>query len=139
MAKRKRDYKAEYARRKRTAQKAGYASEREYKRARKAVNTPRNASPISKPILIRQSPSAPLTIKQIRAANAKWSRQHSKRGTSHWNASASDSQARRYYDAFIGHENVIGPGANKAFNKSLRDYLVPEIMDSDEFENTYTL
>lgn len=87
MAKRKRDYKAEYRRRKELARSAGFGSVRQYRQERKRLSLPRQG---------KLSPTH-----AIRQENQAWSDEHSRVPNSRWNPNFDDERARRYYRAFV--------------------------------------
>lgn len=141
-ARRRRDYAAEYAARKRRAKAAGYRSEREYKQVRKALKTPRNASPISKPIAQvtgRSQLEDAADIRRMRRESAAWSRKHSKRDTSQYVKSMSDENVRRYWAATAGAGKYTGPGAQRKIVELWKDYLVIGIgaYSDSEFDSLY--
>lgn len=97
MARRKRDYKAEWAARKRRATAAGYRSVGEYSQARKKLGTPRNASPLPKRVTERVTK----TDGVIRRESKAWSDKHSRQSSSRYRASWDDEKVGRYYDTFV--------------------------------------
>lgn len=136
---RKRDHKAEYLARKRKAQRAGYASEREYKAARKTLGVPRNASPISRPIASTIDNSLSTKhIRYVRGQNAAWSRKHSYVSRSKFDKNMTDDQAERYYTAFV---EPITEGSRrgkaKERRKRIHDYLVPDYITETEWTQQY--
>ena len=86
MAKRKRDHKAEYARRKQLAKDAGLPSVRKYRAERKTLSLPRRT---------RLTPAS-----RYRVTNKAWSDEHSRLDTSKWHPSFDDEKNRRYHNAF---------------------------------------
>lgn len=136
MAKRVRDYKAEYATAKRRAKQAGYKSQREYKRARKALQLPRNVSPVPRRVIERIDPGVliPEGTKAIRTGNARWSNKHSRVPNSKWNPKWDDTRARAYHLAFV-LESKHGPEKLSR----LYDYLVAlyAMVTESEWEQNY--
>lgn len=139
MPRKQRDYKAEYQARKRKATQLGYTSEREYKRARKALATPRRQNPLPKAQALAISPTLSIPISRIRRASQRWSDAHSRVINSQYDPSMTDDQARRYWRAFV--EDIPGVGKSKSRQKEKRnrihDYLVPDIMDEKEWTGKY--
>lgn len=145
MARKKRDYKAEYAAAKRRAQSAGYKSEREYKAVRKALGTPRNAAPAPRRII---AAAAPETLNSA-AANARsmaslrreakaWSDRHSVRSTSRYTSRMTDEQVIRYHHAYV--ERIDGL-SRRSYQREKRarihDFLVPDFISDKEWKSTY--
>lgn len=142
MARKRRDYKAEYAARKRRAKAAGYRSEREYKRTRKALKTPRNASPVSRPIAEvtgREQLADAAEIRKMRREANAWSKRHSKQPSSAYVKSMSDENVRRYWLATVGASQYAGPGAQRKIVANWKDYLVNGIglYTASEFDSLY--
>lgn len=139
MARKKRDYKAEYQARKRKATQLGYKSEREYKRARKTLSTPRNQAPPAKEEATKLAPTLGISISRIRRESKRWSNKHSHVPNSKYRDSLTDDQARRYWRAFV--EDIPGVGRSKSRQKEKRnrihDYLVPDLIDEKEWTGKY--
>lgn len=130
MARKKRDYKAEYAAAKRRATQAGYKSEREYKTARKTLGVPRNASPIPKR-LYTQSTS------YKRVQSKAWSKAHSNRHTSSYRDIMTDDQVDRYWAAYVEDFDESGKAGKREKQRRIHDYLVPDILTETEWKGTY--
>lgn len=136
---RKRDHKAEYQARKRKALQSGYASEREYKAARKRLNVPRNASPISRPIAVTIDNTLSRDhMRYIRRQSARWSDKHSYVTRSRFGKNMTDDQVERYYKAFV---EPITEGSRRGKAKERRrrihDYLVPDYITEREWMQQY--
>lgn len=123
MARKTRDYKAEYAAAKRRATRAGYKSEREYKRVRKELALPPRTMPVPKRIL----EANPITA--LRRQSQAWSDAHSKRKNSRYRPSMPDAQVVKYHAAFV--EADISDAAKVA---RIKRYLVPDLMTEDEYD-----
>lgn len=144
MARRKRDYKAEYAASKRRATNAGYKSEREYRRVRKQLNLPPRTSPVPKRIIRNVRPEAinsgrtSSELSRLRREAKQWSDTHSLRKTSKYRDSMSDEEVRRYHRAFVQPVNE-GSRRERARERRRRiqEWLVPDFMDYDEWASKY--
>lgn len=130
MARRKRDYKAEYATRKAKAQKAGYKSVREYSRVRKDLALPRRSSPIPKRILSTEGNNP--RIARLRSESKRWSDKHSQRAHSRYRPELTDAQVERYWLAFVD-EPTNRTIAEREFEKRIRikKYLVPDFLPGE--------
>lgn len=132
---RKRDYKAEYARRKRLATQSGYKSVREYRKVRKELKIPRNASPVPRQVLSINTDKTVLQsahMRGLRAACKRWSDAHSRRRNSRYRDTFTDSQVERYYAAFV--EKIdYGTQRKTDFVKRMRikKFLMPEILATE--------
>ena len=131
MARKKRDYKAEYATRKARAQKAGYTGVRDYSKARKALKLPPRTSPIPKQILAREG-STP-SMARMRMECLLWSNAHSRRPHSEYSPSLTDVQVERYWLAYVDTPEGATP-AIVDFNKRIRikRYLVPDFLPGEK-------
>lgn len=135
MPRKQRDYKAEYAARKRRATSAGYKSVKEYSKARKTLGTPRNASPVPKRIARTESESLSRSFKRSEAR--EWSRKHSHRASSRYRESMTDAEVDRYHHTFVewieGSRREVG----KEKRSRIRQWLVPDWMTDQEWKSTY--
>lgn len=146
MARKKRDYKAEYAAAKRRATAAGYKSTREYTAVRKGLKLPPRTSPISKPIAEKITPgitatsvSANTALSRMRREAKKWSDVHSHSHRSRYSPSMSDDQLRKYHYAYV--EKVPKNSRRKMANEKrerIRQYLVPDYLNQSEWESKYS-
>lgn len=123
MAARKRDYKAEYARRKALAQSKGYTSVRQYRSARKSANIPRTAT----------LPPRLSDIARKRLESRAWSDKHSHRRNSRYRDSFTDAQVERYWRAYVEEIDLGNPRLTD-FEKRVRIYafLVPDFLKDEE-------
>lgn len=141
MARKKRDYKAEYAARKRNATRAGYKSVREYSRVRKEFNLPRGTAPVPRRIAERIQPnvSAPKVSRAQRLRNEAraWSRKHSHRHTSRYRPSMTDEEVEKYHHTFVEWIEGSRKEVGREKRRRIRDYLVPDHMDYDEWASKY--
>ena len=143
MPRRQRDYAAEYRRAKERATRAGYQSERQYKRARKALDLPRNAPiipvGIAAPKAAPAEPAYAAEMRRLRREAKRWSDRHSRVGNSRYRPSMTDDQVRRYHRAFV--EPPPGSPRGKPYKRAklarIRDYLVPDILDDREWDGKY--
>jgi len=117
-----RDYKAEYAAEKLRATRAGYKSQREYKRVRKELNLPPRTMPVPKRVLELN----PIT--RIRRENQRWSDEHSRRFNSRYQRTFTDDQAERYHAAFTDQENIPleGEQLDREIRRRIHRFLVPD-------------
>jgi len=145
MAKR-RDYAAEYAATKRRAQSAGYQSERQYRKARKAVQTPKRAMPIRRETLETLEPGAlergGAAIREDRAKRKKarkWSEKRSHEPTTRYSAKFPAEQVDAYIDTWVDKPKRHGPGAKRAHLDRMENYLVDvaKYMTRTEFNELY--
>lgn len=104
----KRDYAAEYARRKARAQRLGYGSVRGLKRARKTAGLSRSAPTPPRRQLAKTFPVISPSfipglsgIKQLRNESQRWSDLHSRKHISQYDDSWDDERVRRYHEAFV--------------------------------------
>ena len=146
---RKRDYKAEYQRRKQKAQQAGYKSERELKRARALQARKRSAAVIPKDVFRRRAPDLFQTFEhgrrdplyEKRRAAAQWSRDHSRQTHTKYKATMSNDALEKYWRAFVEPLNRFS-GVGKRNRKQrkierLHDYMVPLVMSEEEWQERY--
>jgi hypothetical protein len=118
MARKPRDHKAEYQRRKEIAAKAGLPSVRKYKATRKTLALPRAQS---------------FSIKSVRRAGVVWSANHSRVANSRYRRHFTDDEAIAYYRAFV----IKGGNNNEKLNR-LHDYLVGKgLITEDEWLANY--
>lgn len=148
MARKRRDYKAEYAASKERATRAGYKSVSEYRSVRKALRLPPRTSPVPKRILEAQpgntvsgATANANRMARLRRASRAWSDAHSKVANSRYSPRFSDAQVERYYAAFVDKEI---PGKNRQERKAskadrLRQFLYPDFLTKDEWEQHYRL
>jgi len=123
MARKQRDYKAEYRAAKLRATRAGYKSEREYKRVRRELALPRRAMPVPKRIL----QANPVVAR--RRESQRWSDEHSRRRNSRYSPSMSDADAERYWLAFVE------PGiVDSEKHRRLKAFLVPLRVAPDDWD-----
>ena len=143
MARKPRDYKAEYARSKARAKSLGYRSQREYKRTRANV---RAANPefTSRTKLPPKSEVSALfgevfsSVSRLRREAEEWSNKHSHSPRSAYKPSMTDAQVRKYHRAFVEKPDTGSRRRNKKQKmKWLRDYLVPDLVDDDEWTQNY--
>ena len=120
MARKPRDYKAEYATAKRHATRAGYKSEREYKRVRKELNLPPRTSPVPKRVLELN----PIT--RLRRESQKWSDEHSHRYNSRYRKTMTDAEVEAYHAAFPGQYDIPldGEALDREVRRRIHHYLV---------------
>jgi hypothetical protein len=124
MAKRTRNYAAEYARRKQIAQESGFPSVRKYRRTRERVKLPRKAR---------------FNITSIREANQTWSDDHSRLPTSRWDPAFNDIQALAYYKAFTDDDYRMA-NPTDWHDRWLHDYLLDnDLITEEEWEQNYAL
>jgi len=118
MARKPRDHKAEYQRRKQIAQQSGFSSVRSYKRTRKSVAIPRTQS---------------FSIGQIRRAGVVWSADHSRVANSRYRMDFTDREAIDYFNAYVA---VQGDSNDKLLR--LHAYLVGhDLITEDEWVANY--
>jgi len=118
MARKPRDHKAEYQRRKQIAQQSGFSSVRSYKRTRKSVAIPRKQS---------------FSIGQIRRAGVVWSADHSRVANSRYRMDFTDREAIDYFNAYVA---VQGDSNDKLLR--LHAYLVGhDLITEDEWVANY--
>jgi hypothetical protein len=102
---RKRDHKAEYAARKAKAQKAGYSSVYEARKARKVLQLPRTRHTPPKRVVQRYNPSLMSTFEtgmsKLRREAAKWSNSHSRSDRSKYRDDMTNAEVRAYYRAYV--------------------------------------
>lgn len=148
MARKPRDYKAEYARTKARIKAAGFKSEREYKRVRKELGLPRTAAPAPRRILAASAPeklqaaSKPSAtskeISRLRRECAAWSKKHSRKKRSEYRPSLTDDQVRRYHHAYVEElPKLSRRQRNREKRARLYDYLVPDWMTDEEWKQFY--
>lgn len=118
---RKRDYKAEYARRKLRAQSRGYRSPREEGRARKALGLPRSFRSVPRndlpPTVVERITGA--YMKRLRQESKDWSAGHSHTARSRFNNRWTNRQVEAYHRAYV--ERVTeGSRRGKSKEKSRR-------------------
>lgn len=118
MARKPRDHKAEYQRRKQLAQQRGFKSVRQYKRVRKELTLPRTSS---------------VSMKAIRREGVEWSASHSRKASSRYRMDFTDAEAVDYYQAY-----VLEKGDKNAKLKRLHKYLVGNgLVTEDEWVESY--
>jgi len=138
VARKQRDYKAEYAAAKARATRAGYKSEREYKRVRKELKLPPRTSPVPKRIVENVKPGITADMSQMRRECQRWSDGHSRVDNSKYRPTMTNDQVRRYHKAFV--EKPKGKTRKeRSRNKydAIHDYIVPDLMDEQEWERGY--
>ena len=146
MARKQRDYKAEYRRSKERAQASGYKSEREYKAVRKALGTPRGAMPAPRRVMAAAAPerlnaaqAEARAIAAKRRAAASWSKKHSHVGTSAYTKRMTDSEVEAYYRAYL--EPLTGLSKKTARDEKrrrIKEYMVSQgLMTPSEWEEKY--
>jgi hypothetical protein len=122
MAKRQRDHRAEYLRRKEIAAKSGFGSVRKYKRVRKELSLPR---------------SLPVSIRKIRRDGLEWSASHSRVANSRFKMDFSDADAIAYYKAYV--TKPVNDSKTRKLSR-LHDYLVGnDLVTEDEWLQNYLL
>lgn len=127
---RKRDYKAEYARAKARAQKAGYQSPYEYKKARKQLRLKPTQKIIPKDQLRGMTPQQYREMKDARL----WSLKHSRQAKTKFNPNMSPQQQRDYVQAFVNRKGRT----SKEVLKDLEHYLTTyEDMTDEQFDELY--
>jgi hypothetical protein len=120
MAKRQRDHKAEYQRRKAIAAQSGFPSVRSYKRTRKAVALPRKQS---------------FSIASIRRAGVNWSADHSRVSNSRYRMDFTDQEAIDYFNAYVATK-----GDSNDKMRRLHKYLVGnDLVTEEEWVANYLL
>lgn len=110
MARKPRDYKAEYAAAKRRATAAGFESERDYKE------------------------------NFIRAQCAAWSDLHSHTPRSEYDEEWELERVRRYYRTFVdqrGYRAMSKKARAKEKRRRLKEWLVPDFMTETEWQQNY--
>lgn len=146
MARKKRDYKAEYAAAKRRATAAGYKSQREYKAARKALSVPRGASPVPKRIAenvidggVSSATNRSSRMRQLRKESRIWSDRHSRVPRSRYSPRMSDDVVERYHRAFVDDiPEVSRRKRPKERKRRIRDYLLDtDQITEDEWKQAY--
>lgn len=142
MARRRRNYQAEEARRNAEARRMGFTSRAQMRTALKQGWTPERGKGgriVSPPKGERFRPVAQgiKGIRRIREENARWSRVHSHKPTSKYRPSMTDEQARAYHAAYVDLETR----AHKIENDlvSLRYYLVDTMhyYSDESFDERY--
>ena|SRR6266540_3888185 len=126
MARKARDYKAEYRAAKLRATRAGYKSEREYKRVRRELALPPRTMPVPKRIL----ETNPIVAR--RRESQRWSDAHSHKDTSRYSPSLTDRQAELYHAAYVAPYGKRMSDAKRL--DLIHDYLVPDWMSQDEWD-----
>ena len=136
-----RDHKAEYAARKRNAQRAGYNSVSAARKARKSLALPRSRKTPSRRAAERFVTIRPtLTAKSIstmRRESQIWSDAHARRKHSTFQKSFTDAQVKKYWTAFVLDDYK---GTNEKLDEfrkrmRIRDFLIPEFLkDYDEWK-----
>lgn len=130
MVRKKRDHKAEYARRKARAKAAGYSGVTQYRRARKVLALPPRTSPVPKSVLERTAPDTVdrITItpdRRLRNESAAWSNTHSRVTNSQYDPSFSMARVRDYHKAFVDRlENLSRRKRAQGKRKNIYHYLV---------------
>ena len=118
MARKPRDHAAEYAAAKRRATRAGYKSEREYKKVRKELNLPPRTMPVPKRVLELN----PVT--RLRRESQKWSDEHSHRYNSRYRKTLTDAEVEAYHAAFVEPLALAGEQLDREKRKRIHHYLV---------------
>ena len=123
MARKPRDHAAEYAAAKRRATRAGYTSQREYKKVRKELNLPPRTMPVPKRVLELN----PIT--RLRRESQKWSDEHSHRYNSRYRKTLTDAEVEAYHAAFPGQADLIAAGLDgeqldREIRRRIHHYLV---------------
>jgi len=127
MARKRRDYRAEYARRKAAAKAKGYSGPREEYRARKALGFTK---------AFRRSPTLPKAelpdfaiarlstdseMSRLRREAKEWSAGHSWVKASRYRGNMSNAQVRAYHHAYV-ERVTVGSRRGRAKEKRLRIY-----------------
>jgi hypothetical protein len=112
MARKPRDHKAEYQRRKAIAKASGFPSVRSYKRTRRTIALPRTQS---------------FSISSIRRAGVGWSADHSRVFNSRYRMDFTDREAIDYYNAYVAVK-----GDKNAKMDRLHQYLVGNDLVTEE-------
>lgn len=147
MPSRRRDYKAEEARRNARAKAAGFTSRAQMRKAlreketvvardRRGTIVGRAQGPV-KPVWAEAGYSTAGMYKAERQAARQWSDRHSHQPTSRWLSSFQPVQAKSYYDAYVNPDTRAAKTVNELY--SLREYLV-DVMGyytDDEFDERY--
>lgn len=140
MVRKKRDYKAEYARRRARSLSLGYKSPRQEYRARKAVGMDRSFPSLRRselPDFVINVLSGD-DIARIRRENAEWSKGHSWVKESKYTGRMSNRQARDYNHAYVQRVKE-GSRRGKAKEKKLRIFRYLQtyfgVNDKDEKGN----
>ena len=120
MARKPRDHKAEYQRRKQIAQSSGFSSVRSYKRTRKTIALPKSQS---------------FSISSIRRAGVTWSADHSRVSNSRYRMDFTDKEAIEYYNAYVAVKGDKNDKLNRLHNYLVGNGLVTE----DEWVASYLL
>jgi hypothetical protein len=121
VARKRRDYRAEYQARKQRATAAGYESVRQYGKVRKELNLPPRSSPVPKRIYLSGT--------QLKRQQAeRWSRAHSHVKRSRYKASFTNTELEAYWQAFVRPpepgETRLDRKFRTAKRKRVHDYLV---------------
>ena len=143
----KRNYKAEYAAVKERARKAGYPSVRAYKKARKdsGLTGIRNVTPLHRrtyetiyPGGVQES-ERKQRIQRMREESERWSNHHSHSKRSIYRRNMTDAQVEKYYAAYVksSDQGLSRREKQKQRLDWMHDYLVPDFMDEEEWEQTY--
>lgn len=148
MARKRRDYKAEYRASKERATRAGYSGVSEYRAVRKALRLPPRTSPIPKRILESESPGFSVSatsisahIAHLRREDKKWSDAHSRVPNSRYSPNFTPDQVERYYAAYVD-DDIPGRNRKERAREKLRrlhDFLVPDFITEDEWKQKYRL
>lgn len=142
----RRDYKAEYAATKARAQAGGYASEREYRKARRAANTPRGAMPVRRgqleaiqPGALERGAAAIREDRRLRRVARAWSDKRSHVPETQYRKTFDEPTVEAYVDVWVNKPKRVGPGAHDLHIQKMREYLVDRMgyMTDEEFRERY--
>jgi hypothetical protein len=122
MAKRKRDYKAEYARSKARSQSRGYTGPRQEKRARKAVGLTRGFPSLrfdELPDFAIEQVSG-RRIARMREEARYWSDNHSHVKASRYSGNMSNDQVEQYHAAYVQQPDTYRDSNGKPLSRRMR-------------------
>jgi hypothetical protein len=137
MATRKRNYKKEYAARKRKAQQSGYQSVTEYRRARKTLRLPRNRPTPSKRVYQRFQTIQPTitskSLQTLRRESRLWSDEHARVYHSTYRDDLTPEQVRKYHTAFVldDYDGLKARTSDFKKRQRIKAYLVPDYLKDD--------
>lgn len=146
MASRKRDHKAEYARRKQLAKARGYKGVREYKRTRKSLGlSRRDKTPPRSTARLRlatRAREATSTVTRLRRECKEWSDTHSHVTRSKYHPAMTDDEVKDFHRAYVEY-NPDGLSRRKAARDKRRRigrYVLKwHDMSEDEWAQKYEL
>lgn len=141
MARRKRDYKAEYARRKARSHTLGYRSPREEYKARKALNLPRDFPSMERKWLPDHAVEKldGTRLRRLRKESQDWSNVHSHVNASRYSPRWGEERVEAYHHAFV-QRVLFGSRRGKAKEKKLRifEYIKRYINPDAEWSSEWT-